>query len=309
MKRVLHVHNLADIASSLCFFMRELGLECTVIAKGIDTHGWEEKKKKLFPLHLFLISDVIHYHGNTWFRKRKFKHLDYHLCKRLGKRVVFHFHGSDLRVASMHLELRKIIDDLKIVLVSTPDLLEYLPKEKATWLPNPINVQLWNCKRTARLGTRFSAGYHRPSGNDIRTEKIYTSQHIEKTIRSLEKRGFDIEAKPFHGIPHPEMPRCYSAVDLFIDKLGIGWYSLSACEAMASGLPVITYIRKDLRRLLPYKEPFLISSEENLKENLEKLLADESLRNELAQRGKKYVQDVHDGVKVAKRLVEMYQQM
>lgn len=87
----------------------------------------------------------------------------------------------------------------------------------------------------------------------------------------------------------------------------MGWYGLSACEAMASGLPLIAYTRNDLRHLLPSKEPFLISSKENLQESLEMLLSNESLRNQLTQRGKNYVLDVHDGLKVAKTLVKKYE--
>jgi len=302
---------MAGVASNLSFFLRKLGLECKVIAKGTNPFGYGDDHyplwKTLLPLMYFLTYDVIHYHSNTWLRRRRLKHLDYYLAKQFRRKTIFHFHGSDLRVGHMNQELHKIIDHLKIVLVSTPDLLDFFPSEKGVWLPNPINVEMWYRKPRVRITEKLVVGYYNPPWHAY-SERIYCAERIKSAIGNLKRKGVNVEGKPVYGKLHMEMPSYYSSIDVFVDKLGVGWYSLSCCEAMASGLPVITYVREDLRRFLKGIEPFLISSKENLEENLEKVLSDEGLRKQLIQRGKKYVLDIHDGLKVAKSLVKIYQQ-
>jgi len=309
--RVLHVHNVAGVSSNLAFFQRKLGWEAKVITRIVHPYCYDEDYyphwKNLFPLRFFQTFDVIHYHGNTWFRRRELKHFDYHLCKRFHRKIVIHFHGSDLRIESMYKELKNIIDDLKIILVSTPDLLTFLPPEKGVWLPSPINIEMWHPKPTIEKERALVIGYYNPP--HLQSEWIYCTKHIETAIKNLKRKGFEIETNTVYGKPHSAMPSYYSSIDVFVDRLGIGWYGLNACEAMASGLPLITYIREDLRQLLPRKEPFLISPKEKLEENLEMILSDESLRKQLAQRGRQYVSDTHDGLRVAKRLIDIYQRL
>lgn len=221
------------------------------------------------------------------------------------QKTVLHFHGADLRVASMHRELKEIIDDLTIVLVSTPDLLTFLPSEKGVWLPNPINVEMWRPKPRIETQRAPVVGYYNPPYDD----KNYCIDLVEMGIKHLKTKGLNFEIKPVYWKRHHEMPSYYASIDAYVDRLGMGWYGLSACEAMASGVPVITYIREDLRHLLPSKEPFLISSKEKFEENLEMMLCDEDLRRQLAQRGRKYVLETHNGLRIAKSLVDIYQKL
>jgi len=171
----------------------------------------------------------------------------------------------------MHRELEEIIDDLRIILVSTPDLLTFLPPEKGVWLPNPINIEMWRPKPRTEKDHTLVIGYYNPPEGE---EKIYSVEHIERAIKNLKRKGFNFETKPIYWKPHRDMPSYYSSIDVYVDRLGMGWYGLSACEALASGLPVITYIQEDLRHLLLGKEPFLTSSKENLEKNLELILTD-----------------------------------
>lgn len=307
-KRVLHVYNVAGVASSLASIQRKMGLEPKVITKSVHPFSYEEEYyprwKMLLALRHFTSHDVIHYHGNTWFRRRRFKHLDYRICKRLHKKIVLHFHGQDLRVRSMHQELKEIIDDLRIVFVSTPDLLIFLPSEKSVWLPNPVNIAMWRPKAITENKDKLVVGYYDPPYDDPN----YCVDHIEKVIKRLRRKGLDFGTKSVYWKPHSAMPSYYSSIDIYVDRLGMGWYGLSGCEAMASGIPVICYIREDLRQLLPSDEPLLISSKEKFEENLELILNHENLRRQLAERGRKYVLNTHDDVKIAKRLMDIYQE-
>jgi len=308
--RILHVHNVAGVSSNLALFQRKLGFEAKVITRKAHPLGYEEECypqwKMLFALRFFPVFDVIHYHVNTWFRREIFKHLDYQLCKRLHKKIVLQFHGEDLRARSMHQELKEIIDELKIILVATPDLLDFIPSEKRVWLPFPINLDMWRSKPRTEKEHTLVVGYYNPPHDE---REVYGIKYTKRAIKNLKRKGLNLETKPIYWKPHSTMPAYYSSIDIYVDRLGMGWYGVGACEAMASGLPVITYIREDLRHFLPAKEPFLISTKEKIEETLEMILSDKSLRTQLAQRGKKYVLEIHDGLEIAKNLIDMYQRL
>jgi len=308
--RILHVHNVAGVSSNLALFQRKLGFEAKVITRKAHPLGYEEECypqwKMLFAIRFFPVFDVIHYHVNTWFRRSIFKHFDYQLCKRLHKKIVLQFHGEDLRAHAYHLKLKDLIEELKIILVATPDLLAFIPSEKRVWLPFPINLDMWRPKPVTEKEHAPVVGYYNPPHDE---REVYGIRYTQRAVKNLKRKGFNFETKPIYWRPHHTMPDYYSSIDIYVDRLGMSWYGVGACEAMASGLPVMTYIREDLRHLIPSKEPFLISTKEDFEENLEILLGDESLRRQLGQRGRKYVLDKHDGLEVAKSLLDIYQKL
>lgn len=309
-RSILHVHNVAGVSSNLALFQRKLGFKAKVITRNPHPLGYEEdyypKWKMLLALRFFISFDIIHYHVNTWLRQRRFRHFDYVLSKRLHKKIILLFHGEDLRAHAMQKELKDIIDELKIILVATPDLLAFVPSEKSVWLPFPINLDMWHPKSRTDKEHVPVIGYYNPPHDE---REVYGVKYVEKAIKNLQRKGFNFETKPIYWQPHRTMPDYYSSLDVYVDRLGMGWYGVGACEAMASELTVMSYIREDLRHLLPKKEPLLISSKMNFEENLEMILGDESLRRQLGQQGRKYVLDRHDGLEVAKNLVSMYRQL
>jgi hypothetical protein len=77
--RILHVYNVASVATSFASFQRELGLKADVITKSLHLFGFEEiycPKRKLIPLRFFLTYNITHFHGNAWFCRKMLKHLD-----------------------------------------------------------------------------------------------------------------------------------------------------------------------------------------------------------------------------------------
>src|SRR3972149_765645 len=74
----------------------------------------------LFFLKCLRNYDVFHFHAESIFAA-EFK--DIPLLRKLGKKVIFHFHGSEIRGKSMHPRIKKA--DAR--LVSSPDLLEFVP--------------------------------------------------------------------------------------------------------------------------------------------------------------------------------------
>ena len=93
--------------------------------------------------------------------------------------------------------------------------------------------------------------------------------------------------------------------DIHIDQIGIGWYGTITAEAMAMGTPVICDIRKDLEKYVN-NLPIQRASNDNLISKIEELIFDPELRKRLSIEGIKYAQKNHDGIKIAKKLLKIY---
>jgi hypothetical protein len=47
-------------------------------------------------------------------------------------------------------------------------------------------------------------------------------------------------------IPHSEIPNYYGSLDLWVDRVGVGFYGYGPVEAAACGVPVIADISTEL---------------------------------------------------------------
>jgi glycosyltransferase involved in cell wall biosynthesis len=76
-------------------------------------------------------------------------------------------------------------------------------------------------------------------------------------------------------------------------------------EAMCMRKPVLCYIREDLAE--KYNNlPILNTKPEFVYDNLIKLIENKELRSELGIIGQKYIENVHEDKKIAKKLIELY---
>jgi hypothetical protein len=171
---ILHAPaNVAGIAGLLAKAQRDLGFSATAVeyvshpfSYGIDRslhiNPRDSKVKRglimgRYALGAILRYDVFHlYFGSTLFPH---PNPDIPLLRALGKRVVFHYCGCDIRNREVTLanyglsgcsECTSLIcksmhhldpTDADIVFVSTPDLLEFAPG--AHLLPGPIDLNRW----------------------------------------------------------------------------------------------------------------------------------------------------------------------
>ncbi|NKQ38611.1 MAG: glycosyltransferase [Methanosarcinales archaeon] len=236
--------------------------------------------------------DVFHFH----FRNSLLPYnIDLPILKLLGKKIIMHYHGSDIRGKSEGVMVKKFAD---IVFVSTPDLLKYVPN--STWIPNLIDLDELNY-----IGIE----------NDVDTIKIIHAptnrlkkgtEYVIKAIEKLKKEGYKINLILLENIPNNKVIDYYRKADIVIDQLLIGWYGVFSIECMALGKPVCVYIQEDLESYMP-SNPVMNTSPKNIIENLKILIEDAKLRKELGEKGRKYVEEVHDSKKIAKQLIELYE--
>jgi glycosyltransferase involved in cell wall biosynthesis len=294
----VHCHNIAGVASTLVKYQKRLGIEASLIVRRRHSFGFTETpSRRLGGLLTLARADVIHYHSNSWIGRLPLvgiRNPDARLFSQTGKPLVAHFHGDDLRLKLVTLNFKP-----DHVFVSTPDLLEY--SSGSEWLPNPVDCEIFRSTERERDSTSRIGYYSPPPGTDA---YVPTAEEIGRAISKLRDSGFHVEAAPAANIPYDHMPEYYQSLTVWVDKLKGGFYSLMACEAACSGLPVIASTAKVKQHV---GGEVFYEFTGNLAEDLQYILQDDAERLKIANRGREYVEAKHEASKVARRTIEIYQ--
>lgn len=296
--KVVHCHNIAGVSSTLAKYQKRFGIDASVIVRRRHPFGFEEKRLgRLGGLLALAQADVIHYHWTSWIENLPLlaaRNPDARMFSSIGKGIVAHFHGDDLRK-----DLAKIQFHPNHTFVSTPDLLAFAPESE--WLPNPINLEIFS-PRKSKSPAVVRIGYYDPPGGGV----YVPTGMIAQAILELQKSGWKVEGAPATNLPRAGMPDYYRSLTLWVDKLDGGFYGAMACEAAACGLPVIASTSKISQYL---SERVFWEFSGKLVEDLRYLLENESERMKIAGSGRAYVQRRHDAAVIAKRTVEVYSSM
>jgi len=130
-------------------------------------------------------------------------------------------------------------------------------------------------------------------------------------IAACDELGIELDL--IEGVKHDEAKRRYAQADVIVDQLVVGWYGLFAIESMATGRPVVTYLHDDAveltERAYGVQVPIVNATKETLVDRLRPLLESVELRRELGERGREYVERVHDMDAIGDRLVEIYRSL
>jgi len=101
-----------------------------------------------------------------------------------------------------------------------------------------------------------------------------------------------IERKPME-----ECKKMYPKADIFVPDVISGWHGFTAIEAMATGRPVITYLRPDIMAFHTYYAkgniPAISANPDTLARAITKLVKDSKLREELGRKGREYALKFH----------------
>jgi glycosyltransferase involved in cell wall biosynthesis len=323
MPSILHVGSIAGVPQELSKAQRRLGQKSDVISFQPHPFHYDvdfyRPTKLPFPLrylerlyYMFQIMgdyDILHFHYFSLFPFG----WDLPIWKALGKKIVMHHHGDDIRNKGegwLHARLANAI------LVSTPDLLAWSPRAK--WIPNPIDLGKFEyAKSDDRQGSLKIV--HAPS-----VPKVKGTEHVRRAAKELQAEGYDIELVQVVDMPHQEAVKLYRNADIAVDQLLVGWYGVFAIECMALGKPVCVFIKEELKsRLrdsplettsasLPKEEqksalpdlPLVSTSASQLKEDLKKLIKDDALRKRVGSDGRRFVEMVHNADEIARYLMD-----
>lgn len=224
-------------------------------------------------------------------------------------------HGSEIRHPTRHLErhaesgFRDAPDELRARLVAvaeqnrrtaeesglplfvtTPDLLDDVPF--ATWAPLVLDVDAWATDGPVLERPR-PVVLHAPS-----TRWTKGTDRILSDLQELHDRRV-IDFRLVEGLPHDQMRRLVQEADIVVDQLVMGSYCTFACEGMAAGRAVVSYLSESAHRSAGVQPPITSATPATLVKTIESLLDDRAGAARLAAEGPGYVREHHDGRRTA----------
>jgi len=273
--------------------------------------------------------DVFHFHFGTSFLPRR---LDIPLLRAMGKKIVFHFHGCEVRnrahmLATHRLatctecdpfcrpphQARILADQAAhadLTFYSTLDLADSVPNAKS--LPLAIDAVRWEAAAAhaplddagRRDGVRGPVVIAHAPTNQL----IKGTRHVVAAVERLKQDYPLVELRMIERQPWAEMPAFLSRCDILVDQLMMGWYGLLSIEGMAEGKAVVTYLRDDFLPLRP-DLPVVSAEPVSVYDVLRDLVRDPARRLALGARGPGYVRRWHDTSVVGPQLLAEYQRM
>ena len=241
--------------------------------------------------------DIYHRHFG---RSRLPFNVDVPFLRWSGKRIIAHYHGDDIRGKRENAFMKGFAHSK---LVSTPDLLTYVPE--AVWIPNPMDMSIYETYAQEPGASERGPVHivHAPTASEAKG-----TRYVLEAIEGLRHQGYEIRLSLIEHAPHSEVLQALSGADIVVDQIALqaGWYGVFACEAMAYKKPVCVYIQDDLEQKYLPSRPVMNINPSNMTDRLRSLIEDRELRLDLAQRGYDYVKEVHDAVKVTKKVLEFY---
>ncbi len=332
--RVLHAPaEIAGQASTLARALRALGVEAHSLAYNPSFPQYRPDEIRAYdamPLlrryagYLRSVArhlgryDVYHFHfGRTLIPPHNF---DLPLVKALGGRVVFHYHGCDVRnrlhMLKTHARAtctecdpfcvparqRQILSSARryadAELISTPDLQDSAPS--ARHLPVAAELEAYPF-RPPRGEPKLVL--HAPTHRLIKG-----TRHVEAAYERLRPRFPGVRFVTVERVPWTELRAMLEQADAVVDQVFMGWYGMVAVEAMALGKPVLCFIRPDFEPLLS-DCPIVRCTLEDVGERLAEVLDDGPGRTRLGERGRAYVEREHAAPVIAARLLALYRSL
>lgn len=304
---VLHIGNTAAIARSLRDHLRADGIRSDIMTffpdileHGSDfPHPYPKRVRVNPPLYGALRMyhmlqkapdyDILHFHafgGITFY-------LDYPLWRLMGKKIVLHYHGTELRRFGRESPFARLAHKRY---VSTPDLLPLAPG--ATWFPAPLSIAAY---------PHVGVAAKDPDEPLVVLNAVASEAHgiahkgldiIRAAMRRVQRDHQEIEFRSLISVPYAEALRQYQQADIIVGQTHIGWYGQFELECMLMGKPVITYIDPTVAALVPHLgtvpvAPISRDDADSLTRQILTLAADPDLRVRLGQEGRAYAEHWH----------------
>jgi glycosyltransferase involved in cell wall biosynthesis len=203
--------------------------------------------------------------------------------------------------------IRKVFTYADKVFALNPDLLHFLPG--AEFLPyasvNPVEwMPEGACSGDPRAPGPFRV-LHMPTERSIKGTK-----YVEQACATLRAEGWPVDLILAEDVPHNQVKALIAQADLVVDQLLVGWYGAFAVEAMAMRKPVLCYLREeDLKRFVTFREriPIVRTTTATLVDDLRALLRAPASWEEIGSAGRRFVEDCHDPLKIARQTIAAYQ--
>ncbi len=240
--------------------------------------------------------DIIHYDGGLDFYRDSRQALKW---KKLGKKIVCCYYGSDLRIRGLIKELDEISD---LNITSEYDHLEL--KKDLKYLFYPYDVSELPAKKE-RMSEAIKI-IHSP------TNRKYKGTELIISVIDKVKKERKIEFLLMENVDRKKLLEIKSECDISIDQVGgtMGGtgYGKAGLETLAMGIPTITNMTKDYADWLP-ENPFVVANNfDELYKSLIELIDNEIYRIEIGKKGIEWVKKYHSFESVNENLMKLYKE-
>ncbi len=331
--RILHAPiNIANQAWLMAEGLRSLGHEVEVWQYGESRYGYPADRvieHEGDPSAYFrtLVEatdrdfDVVHFHfAQSLIPARDYlpRFWDLPVWRAIGVKIVFTFHGTDVRRRSHHIaddpwsfyryadipcDEDQIQSDLSVIrryahhmTVGSVLDLHYVPE--ATYLPK--SVDLSTLVSLATRTRRRPVVLHAPTARSTKGTKF-----VLDGLEEVKARGHKFKVDLVEGLTHRELMDRIAHADIVVEKLLGGDAGVGSLEAMAHGKVAIARIRDEVLAVHP-DLPVASADPETFPDVLESLLADDDRRQAIGEAGRAYVEREHAPGVTGSRLEEMY---
>lgn len=191
-------------------------------------------------------------------------------------------------------------------LPNSPEIVDYLiPELHKNFYPISRSIAMERFVPSSIVSEdKLPLVVHVPTNPEIKGSSIFL-----EAVKALEEER-KIRYRMIHNVSPAEAIALLSEADIVVDQLVIGEFGVLSIEAMALEKPVVCFIRDRLIKLYVERDadfPIVNAHSGNLREKLEELARNASLRKELGRRGRLYVERHHSAASNAEKLKRIYQ--
>jgi len=169
-----------------------------------------------------------------------------------GKPIYLHYHGSYLRMYGGSKTLNNVA---KYIFVSTPDLLQYIPKkysDKTFFVPNPVSIDpYYVCSKSSMGDVRVGYDDELTILHTTTNVGIKGTRPIMNGIRFMKNNYNNINILLCKNKTHWESLQMMKISDIYVDQFNIGCYGVAAIEAMLLGNVVLAWIDPNYGQFYP----------------------------------------------------------
>jgi glycosyltransferase involved in cell wall biosynthesis len=265
--------------------------------------------------------DVVHFHYARSLLPAR-AHLPWYwdlpVWRALDKKVFFTFHGSDVRLRSHHAEddewsyyrfadvpcdEERIASQLAVIrgyahTLTVGSVLDLAYVPDALYVPRLVDTERLRVIPASRR--QRPVLLHAPSKRATKGTEFVLS-----AVSTLQERGVAFDLDLVEGVSHSELMSRYASADIIVDQLLTGEIGVASLEAMALGRVSVARLRQEVLDQHP-DLPVVHSQPDTLPDVLQGLLEAPTRREELAARGRAFVEANHDHRVVAQLLEELY---
>jgi glycosyltransferase involved in cell wall biosynthesis len=188
-----------------------------------------------------------------------------------------------------------------------PDLLHVLPPQ-VQFLPYAqVDLQDWQPKLDVPPQSSPPLVIHAPSHQSAKGTK-----YVLEAVSRLRAENIPFHFRLVEALSNAEARQIYEQADLLIDQVLAGWYGGISVELMALGKPVICYLRESDLKFIPEKMareiPIINVMPGTLYQVLKEYLTTRRIElPHIGRKGRAYVENWHNPLKIAARLKRDYE--